>query len=379
MIARNGPARPSGESGGAEEESRLDRLRAWLDEANASAACVTNPVSIGYLTGFRSEPHERLFALAVRSGRASLVVPELEREAAQEAAPRLEIRAYADGDDPYAVLAAAIGTGAAVAVEKDHLTLARAEALQARLRETRFLDLGPALRGQRAIKSPGELALMEEAARLTDQAAELALEAVQPGRTEAQIAAHVVERLRHLGAGTAFPPLVQAGPDSALPHAPAGDRRVGEGDLVLLDLGASWRGYAGDITRMAVVGEAGPRQVELHGLVLAAHDAAVAAVRPGVTAGEVDLAAREVIESAGLGEYFIHRTGHGLGLEAHEAPSLEPGSSMALEAGMVVTIEPGVYLPGWGGIRIEDEVVVEPGGARMLTSSPRSLRTVPAT
>jgi Xaa-Pro aminopeptidase/Xaa-Pro dipeptidase len=151
---------------------------------------------------------------------------------------------------------------------------------------------------------------------------------------------------------------------------------LARGDLVLLDFGAAWDGYRADTTRMAVVGEPDARQREIHAVVLEAHDAAIAAVRPGERAAVVDEAARAVIRAAGLGDTFIHRVGHGLGLEAHEAPSLEPGSDAVLEAGMVVTIEPGVYLPGWGGMRIEDDVVVEPGGARLLTSADRRLRSV---
>ncbi len=142
---------------------------------------------------------------------------------------------------------------------------------------------------------------------------------------------------------------------------------------MLVDFGAAWEGYRADTTRTIVLGEPDARQREFHRLVLEAHDAGIAAVRAGVTAGEVDEAARSVLREAGLGERFIHRLGHGLGLEPHEAPSLDPGGDTILEAGMVVTIEPGVYIPGWGGIRIEDDVVVELNGCRVLTRSSRGL------
>jgi Xaa-Pro aminopeptidase len=150
------------------------------------------------------------------------------------------------------------------------------------------------------------------------------------------------------------------------------------GDLVLLDFGAAFEGYLADTTRMAVVGDPTPRQIEIHGLVLEAHDAAIKAVRAGVTTGDVDSAAREVIAAAGFGEYFFHRIGHGLGREAHEDPSLDPGSATVLEPGMVFTIEPGIYIHGWGGVRIEDDVVVEAGGCRLLTKADRNLWVVPA-
>jgi Xaa-Pro aminopeptidase/Xaa-Pro dipeptidase len=146
---------------------------------------------------------------------------------------------------------------------------------------------------------------------------------------------------------------------------------------VLLDFGAAHQGYCADTTRVAVVGAPTARQREIHSLVLAAHDAAIDAVRAGATTGEVDSAARKVIDDAGLGDRFFHRTGHGLGLEAHEEPSLDPGSKTVLDVGMVFTVEPGIYIPGWGGVRIEDDVVVEADGCRLLTNADRSLRVVP--
>jgi Xaa-Pro aminopeptidase len=179
------------------------------------------------------------------------------------------------------------------------------------------------------------------------------------------------------GGTLSFESLVQSGPNSALPHVRPTSRTLAPGDLVLLDFGAAFDGYRADTTRMAVVGEPSARHREVHELVLAAHDAAVAAVRAGTTTGAVDAAARQVIDAAGMGELFFHRVGHGLGLEAHEDPSLDPGSATVLEAGMVFTIEPGIYVPGWGGVRIEDDVVVERAGCRLLTKADHSLRVIP--
>src|SRR6202030_1213821 len=147
-------------------------------------------------------------------------------------------------------------------------------------------------------------------------------------------------------------------------------------DCVLLDFGAAFDGYCADTTRMAVVGEPSERHRSIHGLVLEARDAAIEAVRAGATTGAIDAAARHVIDAAGMGDRFIHRVGHGLGLEAHEDPSLDPGSATVLEAGMVFTIEPGVYIPGFGGVRIEDDVLVERSGCRLLTKQDRSLRVI---
>jgi Xaa-Pro aminopeptidase len=199
------------------------------------------------------------------------------------------------------------------------------------------------------------------------------MSAAAPGRGELELATEIALAVAEAGAQLSFETLVQSGPNSALPHLRPSRRRIQRGELLLIDCGAAWDGYKADITRTIVVGEPAARQRELWESVARAHDAALAVVRAGVTAGEVDRAAREVIEAAGLGDAFIHRTGHGLGLEAHEDPSLDPGSSLPLAVGMVVTIEPGVYLPGWGGVRLEDDVVVLEDGCRVLTRARRGL------
>jgi len=200
---------------------------------------------------------------------------------------------------------------------------------------------------------------------------------IGPGLTEREVAPRLNALINETGSGLAFGSLVQAGPNSALPHLPPGERVLGAGDLVLLDFGVRHHGYNADTTRMAVVGEPDAEQRRVHQAVLDAHDRAIEAIRAGVTCGEVDAAARKSLEQAGLGERFIHRTGHGLGLDAHEGPNLEPGSPLRLEAGNVVTVEPGAYLPGWGGVRIEDDVVVEDDGAKILTRADRSLKVIP--
>jgi len=353
----------------------LDRLRAWMEAREAGAAVLTDPVSIAYLTGFASNPHERLMALVVRGQRAVLVVPSLEADSAAAAASGVTVSAWRDGEDAWAPVAAALdGAGGTLAVEMDHLSLARWERLRGMAPGARPVDAGAEVRRLRARKTAAELARLEEAARLTDAVTERALEELQAGRSELEVAAAIDHAIAASGARLSFDTIVQSGPNSAQPHLRPGDRRLAAGDLVLLDFGAASGGYRADTTRTLVMGEPDARQREVHALVLAAHDAAVAAIRPGATVGEVDEAARAVIRAGGLADAFIHRVGHGLGLEAHEEPSLDPGGDAVLEAGMVVTVEPGVYLAGWGGVRIEDDVVVEAGGARLLTRADRTLR-----
>jgi Xaa-Pro dipeptidase len=357
----------------------LERLRRWMEAEGADAAFLTNPVSIASLTGFRAEPHERLMALAIGPRGAQLIVPGIEVEAARAAAAGVEIRGWQDGQDPYALVEAALGDAPArLALEKDHLTLAGYERVAAAVRPETVADAAPELRAIRLRKDPREIELLAEAARLTDQVTDWVMERLEVGQSELQVSLLIAQAIAEAGATQSFEALVQFGSNSAKPHHVAGERRLREGELVLLDFGAAWQGYRADTTRVAAAGLPDDRQREVHQVVLEAHDRAVSTVRPGVRAGEVDEAARAVIREAGYAEYFPHRIGHGLGLEAHEAPSLDPGSEQVLEPGMAFTIEPGIYMPGWGGVRIEDDVVIEEGGARVLTQARRDLRVIPS-
>lgn len=354
----------------------IDRLRAWLESHGADAAWISSPVSIGYLTGFRAEPHERLMGLAIGPGGPVLVVPGLEEEAAEAATHGIEVVGWRDGSDPFAAAAGALGRASRLAVEKDHLTLAVADRLSQASGTLELVDLGPEIKDMRRRKSPEELAHLLRAAEITDRVTGAILDTLEVGETELEVASRLNTMIGAEGASLSFDTIVQSGPNSAQPHLRPTSRRIALGDFVLLDFGAAWAGYRADTSRTVVAGEPSQKHVDVYQAVLEAHDAAVAAVRAGVTTGEVDAAARTVLERAGLGDRFIHRVGHGLGLEAHEDPSLDPGSGTMLEEGMVVTIEPGVYIPGWGGVRIEDDLVVEADGGRSLTGADRSLRTI---
>lgn len=351
-------------------------LRRWIATHNLDAAYITRPTSIAYLTGFHADTMERLMALAVRPDTATLIVPQLEQQNATAHAEHAEVIAWRDGDDPYALVAAALAGCMEVGVEKDHLTVLGAETLASRPGVREMVDAGPEIRRLRRTKTSEEIDKLGRAAAITDAAGEEVFSRLRPGQTEISVSLLISTAISALGGSLSFESLVQSGPNSALPHLPPTSRRLAPGDFVLLDFGAAFAGYKADTARMGVVGEPSERHREIHSLVLEAHDAALESVRAGVTAGEVDAAARRIIEKAGYGERFFHRVGHGLGLEAHEDPSLNPGSTAVLEAGMVVTIEPGVYIPGWGGVRIEDDVVVEEGGCRVLTNADRSLRVI---
>ncbi|HET7421578.1 MAG TPA: Xaa-Pro peptidase family protein, partial [Candidatus Dormibacteraeota bacterium] len=313
---------------------------------------------------------------AVRADGATLIVPSLEEEKALATASDAEVVAWRDGEDPYALVAQVVAGSAEVAVEKDHLTLHAAEVMTSRTGVSELVDVAPEIRRLRLLKSAHEIETLARAAALTDEAFVKALARIRVGMTEIEVATVFAAVIADLGGTLSFPTLVQSGPNSAMPHLEPSGRKLSRGDFVLLDFGAAVDGYKGDSTRMAVMGEPSPRHREIHDVVLRGHDAAIAAVRPGATTGDVDAAARRVIEAAGYGQNFFHRVGHGLGLEGHEDPSLDPGSRTVLEPGMVFTVEPGVYVPGFGGVRIEDDVVVTEDGVRVLTRADRSLHVI---
>jgi Xaa-Pro aminopeptidase len=223
-------------------------------------------------------------------------------------------------------------------------------------------------------KDADEVALIEQAADAATRALDRTLSAVCVGMTEYEVAGTLEKALRDAGSeGFPFPSIVASGPRSALPHARSSDRRVERGDFLLLDFGAEARGYCADVTRTVVIGPASDEQRAMYEVVRVANERAVAAVRPGMSGREADAVARGYIERCGYGDLFGHSLGHGLGLEVHEAPRLARTAEGALPEGAVVTIEPGVYRPGWGGVRIEDDVHLTPDGARVLTRFTREL------
>jgi len=236
----------------------------------------------------------------------------------------------------------------------------------------RWVDGGNAIEKLRAVKDAAELATMSEAARLNSDIFRGVLRAIKPGISELDLAAEIEYSMKRKGAaGPSFDTIVASGPRSAWAHARPSPKPLRKNELVVLDHGAILRGYCSDMTRTVFLGRPPVKVRRLYAAVLEAHEAAKAAIRPGVTAGRVDAAARGVLRRHGLAQHFTHSTGHGLGIEIHEMPRLGRGDKTVLEQGMVVTVEPGVYLEGFGGIRIEDEVVVTAGGAVDLTNAPR--------
>jgi Xaa-Pro aminopeptidase len=227
----------------------------------------------------------------------------------------------------------------------------------------------------RAVKDPQEIALMRKAGELTSIGMKAALEAVKPGVKEFEVAAEIEYAMRRRGAGpTAFESIVASGAYSAFPHGGCSDRVIRDGDFVVVDIGATFNYYCSDMTRTLVAGKPTAKQQQIYEVVAAAQSAAFKKIKAGIPIAEVDASARKVIESAGYGDYFVHRLGHGVGLEVHEPPSLNAQNKDALAAGNVITDEPGVYVPEFGGVRIEDTVLVTDEGAEKLTFGPYSLQ-----
>lgn len=358
-------------TGGATAE-RLTRLRARLGEAGLPALLVTAPANRRYLSGFKGSSG----FLLVTPDRQVLVTDFRYEEASAAEAPAFERLIYRKEQELKEALQRLVREAGVsrLGFEAAHLTVVRHRWFAETLPGVALAPSERVVEGLRLVKDAGEIARARRAMALAEEAFARLLPEVRPGRSERELALELEFTMRRLGAdGPSFECIVASGPRSSLPHGAPTDRRLERGDLVLFDFGAVFEGYCSDTTRTVVLGPPDPRQEEVHGLVLAAHRAAAAAVRAGVTAGEVDRAARSVIEAAGYGERFGHGTGHGLGLEVHEEPRLGPEREETLAAGMLVTIEPGIYLPGWGGVRIEDTVLVTEDGCESLNTTPKDL------
>ena len=351
--------------------NRLRHAREALEAAGANTLVETHLPNIYYLCGFTGDSG----ALVVDPTSVTLFTDgRFTTQAKQEARGiRLQIQSGS--------LLAAVGDHlrrrkrARAAIGPSRLTLAGWNVLKKTAgRGVRWVATDGLVDGLRAVKEASEIDRIRDAAKLGSEVMEEVIRLIRPGVTELDIAAEIGYRMRRKGAsGESFEAIVAAGPRSALPHARPTARRIGKNELVVLDLGAILRHYCSDLTRTVHVGRAPTRVRRWYQAVLEAQTAAKDILKSGVTAGAVDAAARGVLQRKGLGRYFVHSTGHGIGLEIHEDPRLARGQKKILETGNVITLEPGVYVEGVGGIRIEDDAVVTPRGCEILTTAPREL------
>jgi len=334
--------------------SRRERLSAILADGGMAALIVGPGSDLTYLTGYRISPSERLTALVLSAdGSSRLVVPALEAPRASAAAPDLELQEWQETEDPHA-LAAAATVGAGDIGVGDQLWASFVLRLQAALPGRRFVPASDATRGLRMRKDDAELAALRAVGASADRAYARVRELEFRGRREAEVAADVASLLRSEGHDEVTFTIVASGPNGASPHHHTGERVIEMGDAVVLDFGGTRAWYCSDITRTVVVGEADAELVRVHDLVRRAQEAGYAAATAGAAASDVDRAARAVIDEGGYGRHFIHRLGHGIGLDGHEHPYLVSGNDETLEPGMAFSIEPGIYLPGRFGVRIED-------------------------
>lgn len=358
---------------------RVARVRARLAELDLSLLLITHLPNIRYLTGFSGSSgwlllgHDR--AIFVTDGRYQRLAEE--QLAADVNFELLILREDILGE--VARRASELWPNAPLGFEARHLSYADWRRVVETGDGREWEPVDGVVEALRAIKSDAEVAEIAQAGWIAARALEETLALVEPGMREAEIAAELDYRMsRHGAEGPAFATIVASGPRTALPHAGTSGRRVEDGDLLLCDVGARQRGYCSDLTRTFVIGGPTQRQAETYTRVLAAQTAACERLRPGVPGAEVDAAARQVFEEAGCEALFTHSTGHGLGLEVHEGPRLHRLNAEALSRNMVVTVEPGLYFPDWGGIRIEDDYLVTDGQPRALVALEKSaLRSLP--
>lgn len=362
--------------------NKITQLKNFLNEFDIDAAFITNPDNVFYVSGFKSNPHERLLGVMVfKDAEPFLICPKMEMPDAKNAGWEGEIVGHADTDDAMELLhRTAAGRAEAfkkMAIEKSHMTVDRYEALAKLFEGAEFIALDNKINSMRVVKDEAELQILREAAELADYAIEVGARTLREGITEIEVMTEIELALKKRGVThMSFDTTVLSGPKAASPHGKTGDRKIQKGDLVLFDLGVVHKGYCSDITRTLAFGEPNEEQKEVYQVVLQAELAAVDAVKPGVTAAQLDQASRQVIEAAGYGQFFTHRLGHGLGVSVHEFPSLHGGNHMMMETGMVFTIEPGIYVPGKVGVRIEDDVAVTENGVEVLTKYPKELQII---
>ncbi len=345
--------------------SRMEKLRASLKRAGVDALWVSDPVNVRALSGFT---HGKDGKVLVHPQGATLYTDARYTVQAQEESslPQFIARppeTYAHGEDSL--------RGLRVGFEAEHLTVAGLEDLQKAWPDSVLVPLRGTMQDLRSVKDGEEVQAIRAAQALADRVYNEVRPMIRAGVRELDVALAIEQLLRAAGAGNAFDIIVASGPRGAMPHGSASERVIQDGELVTVDMGASLNGYNSDMTRTVAVGTPSEEMRRVYNAVLEAEEAAVRAVKPGVRAADLDRLARDILTRHGLGEAFAHSLGHGVGLEVHEKPGLRGTSEDVLESGMVITIEPGAYLPGVGGVRIEDLVLVTSDGYEVLSHAPK--------
>jgi D-alanyl-D-alanine dipeptidase len=360
---------------------RVAAATAATARAGLAGLVITPGYDLRYLIGSRAQTFERLTALVLPvSGDPTIVVPRLELASLKQSAVAdlgVTVRDWVDGNDPYQLVAAAVGGAPAATAVTDSMPALHLLPLADVLGALPVLATD-VLRELRMVKDAAEIDALRKAGAAIDRVHARVPDFLLPGRTEADVAADIAEAIVTEGHTEVAFVIVGSGPHGADPHHEYSDREIQAGDLVVVDIGGPYApGYNSDSTRTYSIGEPSPEVAQRYSVLQRAQQAAVEAVRPGVTAEQVDAAARDVLAEAGLAEYFVHRTGHGIGLSVHEEPYIVAGNDLPLQAGMAFSVEPGIYFPGQWGARIEDIVVVAEDGAESVNHRPHELIVVP--
>ncbi len=365
-------------------KTRLEKLTASLLDAKLDAVILNPGPTLKYLSGLDFHLMERPVVLFITPDQdPALALPELELPKVDLFPFHVQAFPYGENpsewDDAFRKAAQALGlNGKRIGVEPRQLRLLEFRHVKAGAPEADFLDASDALADLRLRKDQAEVDAMRQAVKIAQSALEAVIPQIQIGMTERELASELAMQLLRHGSESEIPfaPIVSAGPNSANPHASPTERKLQAGDLLVIDWGATHHGYISDLTRTFAVGEVEEEYKKIHAIVQEANAAGRAAAKPGLPCAEVDKAARGVIEKAGYGNYFTHRTGHGIGMEGHEAPYLRSDNMQLLEPGMTFTIEPGIYLTGRNGVRIEDNMVITENDAESLSDMPREIRVV---
>jgi Xaa-Pro dipeptidase len=364
---------------------RMSRLALGIQTTGLHALAINPGQSLTYLTGLHFHLSERpVLALFVPHTPPVLVIPELEAAKARHLPFAAQIFAY--GEDParwqevfmQACLAAGLRSGRSVGYEPRGMRMLEYELLAQAAPGCSFQAAAQAVAALRVRKDASEIENMRKAVQIAQDALEATLPAIKIGASEREIASELTLQVLRRGSDPTLPfaPIVASGPNSANPHATPTDRRLQEGDLLVIDWGAAYDGYFSDLTRTFAVGKVDEEMERIAAIVLEANAAGRRAAGPEALASSLDDAARQVIVQSGYGKYFTHRTGHGLGMESHEEPYIRADNHLPLAPGMTFTVEPGIYLPDRNGVRIEDDMLITESGAESLSDLPRGLRVV---
>lgn len=364
--------------------SRFDTLHASLRTSDLDAVILNPGPTLTHLTGLHFHLMERpVVLLFAKDQTPAIVLPELELQKVASLPYELQVFAYtenpAEWGNVFRKATRALGLdGKRIGVEPRQLRLLEFRYVKDGAPEAEYPDASDVLSGLRLRKDPSEVAAMRRAVKIAQDALEATIPLIKIGMTEKELSSELVTQLLRHGSEPELPfsPIVSGGPNAANPHASPSDRRLQAGDLLVVDWGAAYDGYISDLTRTFAVGEVEDEYRKIHQIVQEANAAGRAAGKPGAPCAAVDKAARDVIEQAGYGVYFTHRTGHGIGMEGHEEPYMRGDNMQLLEPGMAFTVEPGIYLPDRNGVRIEDNVVITETGADVLSDMPREIRVV---